>query len=434
MAGSINDTLFNRAKQSIIGGVNSPVRDFGSVDMAPLFIDKAKGPYIYDTEGKEYIDLLMSWGASILGHCDEDVNNAVIEAVNKGSNFGLCHKAEAEFAELIKTAFPSIELLRMVNSGTEAVMSAVRLGRAYTGRDKIIKFEGCYHGHSDGLLTKVGSGLATVSIPASKGVCAESSANTLIAKYNDLESVENHLKKFPNEIACILVEPVAGNMGVIPPQPGFLQGLRDICDKYGALLIFDEVITGFRIALGGAQERFGVKADITTLGKIIGGGFPCGAFSGKKEIMQMLAPLGEVYQAGTLSGNPVAMAAGKTVIEKLIALKPYERLERETSSILKKIESSFRNANINVSIGNVGSMFTIFFTDQQVNDYGSASDTNVQMYGRFFKTMLENGVLLPPSPMESGFVSLSHLDSIVIESLLYKIINSVDNIKTQNLL
>lgn len=427
MAQSLNGQLHNRALQSIAGGVNSPVRAFGSVDMPPIFIQKAKGPYIYDADGKEYIDLLMSWGAIILGHCDEDVNNAVIEAVTKGSSFGLCHENEAKLAELIKQAFPSIELLRMVSSGTEAVMSAVRLARAYTGKDKIIKFEGCYHGHSDEMLSNAGSGLATLSIPASKGVTSDAVRNILTAQLNDLVSVENLLNDHHKNIAAIIIEPVAGNIGVIPPKDGFLQGLRKICDQTGALLIFDEVITGFRVAFGGAQEKYNVKPDITTLGKIIGGGFPCAAFGGRRDVMEMLAPLGQTYQAGTLSGNPVAVTAGKTVIEKLIKLNPYNELETNTKYLSDKIKEHAKQLNLPVQVNRAGSMFTVFFSKNEIKTYSDLKNIDVNVFKNFFKESISNGILIPPSPYESSFLSLAHNTKIInkLESIFSKAVDAI---------
>jgi glutamate-1-semialdehyde 2,1-aminomutase len=409
MAQSLNAELYNKARRSIVGGVNSPVRDFGSVDILPIYIRNVNGPYIYDAKGNEYIDLLMSWGANILGHCDQDVNEAVIQALNNGSSFGLCHENEAVLAELIKQAFPSIELLRMVNSGTEAVMTAVRLARAYTGREKIIKFEGCYHGHSNDMLVKAGSGLQTLSIPASKGVTKDSTNNTLTAQFNDLDSVEKITEDNCDEIAAVIVEPVAGNMGVTPPEDGFLQGLRRICDDIGAILIFDEVITGFRIALGGAQEKYKIKPDITTLGKIIGGGFPFAALGGKKEIMEMLAPIGQVYQAGTLSGNPIAVAAGKAVIEKLIRINPYNKLEEIALDISEQLLNYASRISPEVKINRIASMFSVYFSQSEIKTKSDLNNIDNQNFKTFYKSVFNRKILLPPSPFESCFVSLSHL-------------------------
>ncbi len=413
MAESLNAKLYDRALKSIVGGVNSPVRAFRNVDMPPIFARSAKGAYLYDADGREYIDLLMSWGAIILGHCDEDVNNAVIEAVNSGSSFGLCHENEAHLAELVKRAFPSIALLRMVSSGTEAVMSAVRVARAFTGRKIIIKFEGCYHGHSDEMLSNAGSGLATLSIPVSKGVTADAVRNVLTARFNSLASVEDLFNEYHKDIAAVIVEPVAGNMGVVPPQDGFLQGLRTLCDQSGSVLIFDEVITGFRVAMGGAQARYGVKPDITTLGKIIGGGFPCAAFGGRREIMEVLAPLGQAYQAGTLSGNPVATAAGRAVIEKLIKTDPYNALEANAERLTAVIAQRAKQLDLPVKINRVGSMFTTFFSQTPITTYCDLKNTDTDIFKRFFRETLDHGILIPPSPYESCFLSTAHNAQII---------------------
>ncbi len=428
MAGTLNEQLYQRATKAIAGGVNSPVRAFTNVDLPPLFIKKAKGAHIYDASGKKYIDLLMSWGAIILGHCDEDTRQATIEAVNKASSFGLCHENEIALAELIKNAFDSIELLRMVSSGTEAVMSAIRLARAYTNKEKIIKFQGCYHGHCDDMLVSAGSAMETLSIPASKGLTANILQNTLVAQYNDIESVQKLFEKYAGKIACVIIEPVAGNMGVIAPEQQFLQKIRNLCNQNNALLILDEVITGFRVATGGAQQLYNVRADLTTLGKIIGGGFPCAAFGGKKEIMEMLAPNGNVYQAGTLSGNPVAVAAGKTVIEKLLKLNPYEKLQLNCRRLTDSIARNAEQFNIPVKINRVGTMFTIFFSDNEITTYADLKNLNIDMFKNFFKNSIEAGILIPPSPYESCFLSLEHDAGIIekIEKKLPKIMNSLN--------
>ena len=423
MAGRVNDDLLRRAERSIVGGVNSPVRAFRAVGLPPMFAVRGSGPYVYDADGHRYVDHLMSWGAIILGHAHPAVEAAIARAVRRGTSYGLSTPVEAELAELIKSAFPSIELLRLVNSGTEAVMSAVRLARGYTGRHKVLKFEGCYHGHSDGLLAKAGSGLATFGLPDSAGVPPSFAAETLIARYNDLESVDAICTALGHEIACILVEPVAGNMGVVPARPDFLRGLREACDRIGALLIFDEVITGFRVAWGGAQELYGVRADLTTLGKIIGGGLPVGAFGGRREVMERLAPIGDVYQAGTLAGNPVVASAGKAVLEKLREEKPYEALDVATERLTRAITASADSAGVPVWIGRVGSMFTIFFTEGPVTDYESARRANPELYAAFFRSMLGSdariargqGILLPPAQWEAAFLGTAHLQNDVLE-------------------
>ena len=378
MAMSVSRQQYTKACKSIVGGVNSPVRAFKAVGAKPLVIKKAKGAYLYDVDGNRYIDYLMSWGAHILGHSHPDVTSAIKKAAGKGISYGLSSELEYELAELIKKAFPSIELLRMVNSGTEATMSAIRLARGYTGRNKILKFEGCYHGHSDGLLVKSGSGVATFSVPDTAGVPTSIAAETLIAPYNDIETVRVLVKKYAEGIACIIVEPVAANMGIIPPKKGFLRELREIADQINAVLIFDEVITGFRIALGGAQEFYNVKPDLTTLGKIVGGGLPVGVFGGKREIMEHLVPLGSVYQAGTLSGNPVVASAGIAVLKYLIQKNPCNELNKKTCELTSGLGDVFRQNGIDVQINQVGSMFTIFFSKDTVTNYATAkrSDTS----------------------------------------------------------
>lgn len=424
MAGRLNDDFLRRAERSIVGGVNSPVRAFRAVGIPPLFAVRGKGPYIYDADGRRYIDHLMSWGAIILGHAPPAVEAAIVRATRRGTAYGLSTPIEAELAEVIKSAFPSIELLRLVNSGTEAVMSAVRLARGYTGRSKVVKFEGCYHGHSDGLLARAGSGLATFGLPDSAGVLPSFAAETLVARYNDLESVRAICDEQGDKIACILVEPVAGNMGVVPARPDFLAGLRQACDRIGALLIFDEVITGFRVAWGGAQELYGIRADLTTLGKIIGGGLPVGAFGGRREIMERLAPLGDVYQAGTLAGNPVVASAGKAVLELLRKDKPYEALNLAAERLTQAVAASADSAGMPVWIGRVGSMFTVFFTEGPVTDYESARRANPELYADFFRAMLgsnarverSEGVLLPPSQWEAAFLGTAHLRNDIVET------------------
>lgn len=402
---SKSQRLYSQALQFMPGGVNSPVRAFKSVGKAPLFIEKAKGSKIYDADGNGYIDYVCSWGPNILGHAYPEVIEAVKKSCDKGLTFGACHKGEIELAEIIQKNVPSMEMLRLVNSGTEAVMSAVRAARGFTGRDKIVKFEGCYHGHSDGLLVKAGSGLLTNSIPDSSGVPKGYTDNTLLAKYNDIDSVAELFDTYGNDIACVIVEPCAANMGVVPPKEGFLKFLRDITKQYNSLLIFDEVITGFRLGLDGAQGYYGIKPDMTTLGKIVGGGMPLAAYGGKKEIMECIAPSGSVYQAGTLSGNPVAVAAGLTTL-KILDQNPdiYNELERKS----KQIESAMVNAGLNVN--RVGSLLTIFFNNTKVENYDSAKQSDTQKYAEYFSYLLENGIYTAPSQFEAMFVSAAHSD------------------------
>lgn len=401
-----SENLYNQALGFMPGGVNSPVRACGSVGSVPLFIDHAEGSKIYDVDGNCFIDYICSWGPNILGHSHPQVINAVINTCKKGLTFGACHKGEIQLAQHIKRNIPSMEMLRLVNSGTEAVMSAIRAARGYTGRDKIVKFEGCYHGHSDGLLVKAGSGLLTNSIPNSAGVPKGYTDSTLLARYNNTQSVEALFEKYGNEIACVIVEPCAANMGVVPPQKGFLQFLRDITHKYNSLLIFDEVITGFRLGIGGAQGFYGIKPDLTTLGKIVGGGMSLAVYGGKREIMECVAPLGSVYQAGTLSGNPVAVSAG---IETLKILEEnqeeiYSSLESKSS----KIEQAMKKAGLNVN--RTGSIMTVFFTDARVTDYDTAQTSDTRAYARYFKYLQSNGIYTAPSQFEAMFVSYAHSD------------------------
>lgn len=401
-------TLFERAKKHIPGGVNSPVRAYGSVGKTPRFIASAKGDRIVDVDGNEYIDYVCSWGPGILGHAPERVIKKVQEACELGLTYGAPTQKEVELAELIAELVPSMEVSRLVSSGTEAVMSAIRTARGYTGRDKIIKFKGCYHGHSDGLLVKAGSAALTTSVPDSAGVPADYTKHTLVALYNDKKSVEDLFSANPGEIAAVIVEPVAANMGVVLPEQGFLEFLREITSRYGALLIFDEVITGFRLALGGAQEYFGVTPDLTTLGKIVGGGMPIGAYGGKAEIMRMISPDGPVYQAGTLSGNPIATAAG---IETLKMLKEnpdiYRDLETKTTRLAQTVKDAAKG---NVAVNQIGSLMSIFFTDQNVTDYNSAVSSNLEAYTSYFGYMLVRGIYLAPSQFEAMFVSDAHTD------------------------
>ena len=397
--------LFGRAKSLMPGGVNSPVRAFGSVGREPLYIAGSSGGRITDADGNEYIDYVCSWGPDILGHAHPAVIEAVKRACDNGLTYGACHEGEILLAEKIKEHYPSMELLRLVNSGTEAVMSAVRAARGFTGRECIIKFEGCYHGHSDGLLVKGGSGLLTGSVPDSAGVPAGFTETTLLARYNDADSVLSLFEQYPDSVAAVIVEPCAANMGVVPPKDGFLKALREITEMYGALLIFDEVITGFRLAIGGAQEYYGVKPDMTVLGKIVGGGMPLAAYGGRKEIMEQIAPLGAVYQAGTLSGNPIAAAAGIaqiTQIERTPDL--YSELDRKAGIL----ENAATKAGLNVN--RVGSLMTIFFTDNTVTDYDTAQTANRTQYAKYFTYLLENGIYAAPSQFEAMFVSYSHSD------------------------
>ena len=401
--------LYQQAQSKIPGGVNSPVRAFNGVGGSPLFIDRADGAFIFDADGKAYIDYVGSWGPMILGHNHAAIREAVIDAAQKGLSFGAPTSLEIEMAELVSELVPSMEQVRMVNSGTEATMSAIRLARGFTGRDKIIKFEGCYHGHSDGLLVKAGSGALTLGQPSSPGVPADFAKYTLTARYNDLESVKALFDANKGEIACIIVEPVAGNMNCIPPIEGFHEGLRELCDQEGALLIFDEVMTGFRVALGGAQAHYNIKPDLTTLGKVIGGGMPVGAFGGRKDIMQYIAPTGPVYQAGTLSGNPIAMAAGRACLSLLKEEGNEKRLANKAKTLTDGLKSLATKHGIDLVVHQVGGMFGFFFTDQEsVSCYEDVAKCDVEKFKRFFNFMLDYGVYLAPSAFEAGFISLAH--------------------------
>jgi len=405
----MNTRLFAEAKELIPGGVNSPVRAFGSVDATPLFIERAQGAKIYDSEGREYIDYVLSWGPAILGHAHPQVIEAIIAAARRGTSYGAPTEAESEMARLIIDALPSVEMVRMVSSGTEAVMSAIRLARGYTGRDKILKFTGCYHGHSDSLLVKAGSGVATLGIPGSPGVPRQLAELTITVPYNDLEAVRGVMEREGEQIACIIVEPVAGNMGVVLPEETFLPGLRELTIKHGSLLIFDEVITGFRLTYGGFQDLAGIEPDLTCLGKIIGGGLPVGAFGGRRAIMEQLAPLGPVYQAGTLSGNPVAMAAGIATLKILKGKRgEYARLATMTAEACAGMEALFAAGRIPVIINRMGSLFTIFFTGGPVYDYATAAKSDTQLFARYFRGMLDRGINLAPSQFEAAFLSFAH--------------------------
>jgi len=392
----------------IPGGVNSPVRAFKAIGIPPIFIDRAKGSKIWDVDRNEYIDYVGSWGPMILGHAHPKVVAALKRTAPKGMSFGASTPLEIELAIKVKKAFPSMELMRMVSSGTEAVMSAIRVARGYTGRNKILKFEGCYHGHGDSLLVKAGSGATTFGIPDSLGVPEDLAKHTLTAPYNDLESVKALVNQYPEQIACIIVEPIAGNMGVVLPEKGFLEGLRKICDERGILLLFDEVITGFRVAYGGAQELYGIKADMTCLGKIIGGGLPVGAYGGKEKIMERVAPLGGVYQAGTLSGNPLAMAAGIATLEILKPKKIYQDLEKKTYYLADRISEIAEERGIPISINRTRGMFTLFFTEGPVRDYSTAKMSDTKRFAKFFVEIMNEGIYLPPSQFEAWFLSLTH--------------------------
>ncbi len=417
MNNNTSEKLFTRARTVIPGGVNSPVRAFRAVGLPPRFIVRGRGCNVFDADGNLYIDYVGSWGPMILGHAHPEVVYALKEQAARGASFGAPTPLEIEVAEMICAALPAMEMVRMVNSGTEATMSAIRLARGATGRKKIIKFAGCYHGHVDALLVKAGSGATTLGVPDSAGVPGEFTGLTLSATYNDLESVDELLRSEAEEIAAIIVEPVAGNMGTIPPEPGFLEGLRSRCDEHGILLIFDEVMTGFRVAYGGAQTLYGITPDLTCLGKIIGGGLPVGAFGGRREIMEQLAPLGAVYHAGTLSGNPLAMAAGRATLRLLRDENPYPRLEEKTASLAAGIDQLLDKYGIPHYCTRVGSMFCTYFTAQPVRNYQEACQADTEFFARYFAGMLDRGIYLAPSQFEAGFVSAAHGDDALENTL-----------------
>jgi glutamate-1-semialdehyde 2,1-aminomutase len=411
-----SEELFARAVELMPGGVNSPVRAFRGVGGTPRFIKSARGATMTDVDGKTYIDYVGSWGPMILGHADEEVLSALREALAHGTSYGAPTELEVLMAEEITDAVPSVEMVRMVNSGTEATMSAIRLARGVTGRNKLVKFEGCYHGHGDSLLVKAGSGVATLGLPDSPGVPATLAQNTITVAYNDAESLE-HVFDEQEDISAVIIEPVVGNMGCVPPREGFLQAVREITRRHGALLIFDEVMTGFRLARGGAQELYGVIPDITTMGKIIGGGLPVGAYGGSRDLMNHIAPAGNIYQAGTLSGNPLAMTAGLTTLRRLRDKAIYERLERAGERLCSGLSEAAREAGFTTTTNRVGSMWTSFFTNEPVTDWPGASKSDRELYGRFFHAMLEEGVYLAPSQFEAAFISTAHTDELLDKTI-----------------
>ncbi len=400
--------LFKRAKRIIPGGVNSPVRAFKAVGGSPLFIKSAKGSRIYDVDGNKYIDYVLSWGPMILGHSHPQVVKALQKATEKGMSYGAPTALEIELAEMIRKAYPSIEIVRMVNSGTEATMSAIRVARGFTGRDKIIKFEGCYHGHADGLLVKAGSGAATFGVPDSPGVPRDYARNTITLPYNNLKALKKAVEKNGKNIACVILEPVVGNSGCILPLPGFLEGLRKLTQKYGIVLIFDEVMTGFRVAYGGAQKVFRIRPDMTCLGKVIGGGLPVGAYGGKKEIMRNVAPDGPVYQAGTLSGNPLAMTAGIETLKILSRPDTFKKLMAKSKALEESLKDAAKRAGVKTKFYRAGTMFCTYFTDKDVYNFADAKNTNTAEFAIFFRKMLKRGINLAPSAFEAGFMSLAH--------------------------
>jgi len=419
-----SEQLFETAQQIIPGGVNSPVRAFNGVGGTPCFIKRAEGAYIYDADDNAYIDYVGSWGPMILGHNHPKILSAVLETAKSGLSFGAPTELEILMAAKVNELIPSMEKLRMVSSGTEATMSAIRLARGFTGRDKILKFEGCYHGHADALLVKAGSGALTMGVPSSPGIPEDFAKHTLTVSYNNLAQVKEIFAEYSEQIACIIVEPVAGNMNCIPPVEGFLEGLREVCDQYNSVLIFDEVMTGFRVALGGAQAHYNIVPDLTTLGKIIGGGMPVGAFGGKTEIMDYIAPVGPVYQAGTLSGNPIAMAAGLASLTELAEGDKHQQLSVATEKLAMGLKAAAERNGISLSINYVGAMFGFFFTDETVNadtaitTYEQATACDAEKFKRFFHLMLEEGVYLAPSAYETGFLSMAHTDEVIEKTLV----------------
>ena len=436
---STSNHLFEQAKEVIPGGVNSPVRAFKGVGGAPVFIEKAKGAYVYDVDGREYIDYVGSWGPMILGHNHEAIKAAISEAIQHGLSFGAPTQSETLLAELITRLLPAIDMIRMVNSGTEATMSAIRLARGFTGRDKVIKFEGCYHGHGDSLLVKAGSGALTLGEPSSPGIPKDLAQHTLTCSFNDLTSVSNMFLAHPEDIACLIVEPVAGNMNCIPPLPGFLEGLRNLCDQYGTLLIFDEVMTGFRVALGGAQAYYGVQPDLTTLGKIIGGGMPVGALGGRRDIMEYLVPVGPVYQAGTLSGNPVAMAAGYACLSEISKPGYEQQWAHATEQLVAGMRDLAQKHHIPLVTNHVGGMFGFFFTNQDaITCLTDVQACDLNRFKRFFHLMLEHGVYLAPSAFEASFMSLAHNHDVIKKTLhiidqVFALLNSESHLHRESM-
>ena len=409
--------LFKEAQNYLVGGVNSPVRAFKSVGADPIFIQRGKGSHIWDVDGNEYIDYVLSWGPLILGHAHDQVINAIKQVANYGTSFGAPTELEIEMAKAVVDAVKSVEMVRFVNSGTEATMSAIRLARGYTKRKKIVKFDGCYHGHGDSLLVSAGSGVATLGIPGTPGIPEELANLTIVLPYNDIEAVEEAFRKYGDDIACVIIEPVAGNMGVVAPSKEYHQRLREITRKYGSLLIFDEVMTGFRLAYGGAQELYDIEPDLTTFGKVIGGGLPVGAYGGKREIMEYVAPVGPVYQAGTLSGNPLAMAAGLRQLQLLKELNPYKELDEKGRFLEEGFKQIAQEFSVPVQVNRVGSMITVFFTQTPVKDFTTAKTSDTQRFAKFFRCMLEKGVYLPASQFEAFFLSTAHSQKDLEETL-----------------
>ena len=409
--------LFDRAKEILPGGVSSPVRAFRAVGGQPLFIDHGQGPYLIDVDGNRYIDYVLSWGPLVLGHAHEEVVTALENALKRGTSYGAPSPLEIRLAELVQSFMPNIEMLRFVNSGTEATMSALRLARAFTKRNKIIKFEGCYHGHADMLLVQAGSGVATLGLPDSPGVPPATVQDTLVARYNDLDTVESLFNQFPDEIAAVIIEPVAGNMGVVPPVEGFLEGLRSVTQQNESLLIFDEVMTGFRVHPGGAQTLYDIKPDLTTLGKVIGGGLPVGAYGGRKDIMVQVAPSGSVYQAGTLSGNPLAMTAGITTLEVLKQPALWEKLESAVAVLVQGVGQAAQKLGIPIQQTAVGTMFSTFFTENEIKDWPTVKTCDTERFGKYFQKMLEAGIYLAPSQFEAGFMSTAHDQKIISKTI-----------------